>query len=83
MKFILFILLLVSVILTANANNSYSTDDVSKFIDYMAKKHGYKKALTNDPNFLAGLNVHKGSVTYKAVADTFGHKFLSPKEAIL
>ena len=44
---------------------------------------GYKKALTNDPNFLAGLNVHKGSVTYKAVADTFGHKFLSPKEAIL
>ena len=46
-------------------------------------KDGYKKALTNDPNFLAGLNVHKGSVTYKAVADTFGHKFLSPKEAIL
>ena len=46
-------------------------------------KDGYKKALTNDPNFLAGLNIHKGSVTYKAVADTFGHKFLSPKEAIL
>tara|TARA_B100000945_G_scaffold199197_1_gene160134 strand:+ start:1 stop:1116 length:1116 start_codon:yes stop_codon:yes gene_type:complete len=46
-------------------------------------KDGYKKALTNDPNFLAGLNIHRGSVTYKAVADTFGHKFLSPKEAIL
>ena len=52
------------------------------FLSKLAKD-GYKKALTNDSNFLAGLNVHKGSVTYKAVADTFGHKFLSPKEAIL
>ncbi len=52
------------------------------FLSKLAKD-GYKKALTNDPNFLAGLNVHKGNVTYKAVADTFGHKFLSPKEAIL
>ena len=52
------------------------------FLSKLAKD-GYKKALTNDPNFLSGLNVHKGSVTYKAVADTFGHKFLSPKEAIL
>ena len=44
---------------------------------------GYQKALKDDPNFLAGLNVHKGSVTYKAVADTFGYKFLSPNEAIV
>jgi len=51
------------------------------FLSKLAKD-GYKKALNNDPNFLAGLNVHKGNVTYKAVADTFGHKFLSPKEAI-
>ncbi len=43
---------------------------------------GYKKALNEDPNFLAGLNVCKGNVTYKAVADIFGHKFISPKEAI-
>jgi len=46
-------------------------------------KDGYKKALKDDPNFLAGLNVHKGSVTYKAVADVFGHNFVSPNEAIL
>jgi len=44
---------------------------------------GYKKALNDDHNFLAGLNVYKGRVTYKAVADTFGYKFLSPKEAII
>tara|TARA_Y100001970_G_scaffold197106_1_gene239722 strand:+ start:204 stop:1319 length:1116 start_codon:yes stop_codon:yes gene_type:complete len=52
------------------------------FLSKLAKD-GYKKALTNDQNFLAGLNVYKGNVTYKAVADTFGHKFLSPEEAIL
>jgi len=52
------------------------------FLSKLAKD-GYKKALNDDPNFLAGLNVHKGNVTYKAVADTFGHKFLPPKEAIV
>ena len=45
-------------------------------------KDGYKKALSNDPNFLAGLNVCKGNVTYKAVADAFGYKYVSPNEAI-
>jgi len=45
-------------------------------------KDGYKKSLSNDPNFLAGLNVCQGSVTYKAVADVFGHKYVSAKEAI-
>ena len=51
------------------------------FLNRLAKD-GYQKALKNDPNFLAGLNVCKGNVTYKAVADTFGHKFLSPSEAL-
>ncbi len=44
--------------------------------------NGYKKALKDDPNFLAGLNVCKGNVTYKAVADAFGHKYTIPMEAI-
>ncbi len=52
------------------------------FLSTLAKD-GYKKALKDDPNFLAGLNVHKGRVTYKAVADTLGHKFLSPEQAII
>ena len=43
---------------------------------------GYQKALGEDKNFLAGLNVHKGHVTYKAVADVFGHEYLDPGEAI-
>ena len=43
---------------------------------------GYQKALSEDKNFLAGLNVCKGEVTYKAVADTFGYNFTSASQAI-
>ena len=51
------------------------------FLNKLAKD-GYKKALLEDPNFLEGLNICKGNVTYKAVADAFGHKFVSSKEVI-
>ena len=51
------------------------------FLNKLAK-HGYKKALNEDKNFLAGLNVCKGNVTYKAVADIFGHSYVSPEKAI-
>ena len=43
---------------------------------------GYQKALGEDKNFLAGLNVHKGHVTYKAVADIFGHEYVKAGDAI-
>ena len=43
---------------------------------------GYVKALKDDPNFLAGLNVHKGQITYKAVADAFGHTYYDAKELL-
>ena len=43
---------------------------------------GYQKALSEDKNFLAGLNVHKGQVTYKAVADVFGHEYIDPSTVI-
>ena len=52
------------------------------FLSKLASE-GYYKALKEDPNFLAGLNVHKGNVTYKAVADVFGYKYVSPEEAIV
>ena len=51
------------------------------FLSKLAKE-GCKKALMNDLNFMAGLNVYKGNVTYKAVADAFGHKYISPKDLI-
>tara|TARA_A100000164_G_scaffold370290_1_gene396150 strand:+ start:811 stop:1926 length:1116 start_codon:yes stop_codon:yes gene_type:complete len=51
------------------------------FLSKLAK-NGYRKALNEDQNFLAGLNVYKGNVTYKAVADVFGHKYISPQEVV-
>jgi len=44
--------------------------------------NGYNKTLKNDSNFLAGLNVHKGQITYKAVADAFGHTYYDAKELL-
>ena len=51
------------------------------FLSKLAKD-GYIKALSEDPNFLAGLNVHKGNVTYKAVANVFVHSYVSREEII-
>jgi len=52
-------------------------------LPYLVKlaNKGYEKALGEDKNFLAGLNVCKGHVTYKAVADVFGHEFVEPIKA--
>ncbi len=53
-------------------------------LPYLVKlaNKGYQQALGEDKNFLAGLNIHKGHVTYKAVADVFGHKYVNPGDAI-
>ncbi len=51
------------------------------FLVKLANK-GYQKALSEDKNFLAGLNIFKGQVTYKAVADAFGYNFVEPHQII-
>ena len=51
------------------------------FLSKLADK-GYKKALNEDENFLEGLNIFKGQVTYKAVAEVFGYKYISSKEVL-
>ena len=43
---------------------------------------GYQKALIEDKNFLAGLNIFKGQVTYKAVADAFNYEFANPTKLL-
>ncbi len=45
-------------------------------------QEGYQDALASDANFLAGLNVCKGNVTYKAVADDLDLEFVDPSKAI-
>ena len=43
---------------------------------------GYAQALRDDAHLLAGLNVHTGKVTYKAVADDLGYAYQSAEDAI-
>ncbi len=59
------------------ALNKATLPFLSKLVDA-----GYEKVFREDKNFLKGLNVFKGQVTYKAVADTFGYKYISPNELI-
>ena len=40
---------------------------------------GYKKTLKENKNYLAGLNIFKGKVTYKNVADAFNYKYYPPE----
>ncbi len=51
------------------------------FILALADK-GPLKALAADPHLLAGLNVHKGQITYAAVADALGVKSIDARKAI-
>jgi len=52
------------------------------FLVKLANK-GYQKAFSEDKNFLAGLNVYKGNVTFKAVADVFNHDYVDPSKVVL
>jgi alanine dehydrogenase len=51
------------------------------FVLELADK-GWKRALCENPHLLAGLNVSKGHVTYKAVAESLGYKFQEPTVAL-
>jgi len=43
---------------------------------------GCKQALLRDPDLRAGLNVYKGRITHKAVAEALGIAYQSPEEAL-
>ncbi len=43
---------------------------------------GYRQALEDDPHLRAGLNVHKGHVTHKEVADDLGYPYVDPLQAL-
>ena len=44
--------------------------------------HGYKKTLQEDKNYLAGLNVYKGKITYKGVSEAFNFDYTPADKAI-
>ena len=43
---------------------------------------GYKKTLQEDKNYLAGLNIYKGKITYKGVSDAFNLDYTPADKAI-
>ena len=45
-------------------------------------QEGYQNALASDANFLAGLNVCQGNVTYKAVAEDLGYEYVDASKVI-
>jgi alanine dehydrogenase len=51
------------------------------FVLALADK-GYKKALLDDKHLLNGLNVHRGHITYEAVATDLGYRYTPPLEAL-
>lgn len=51
------------------------------FIINLANK-GYKKALADDPHLLNGLNVYRGKVTERSVAENLGFEYVEPTTAL-
>jgi alanine dehydrogenase len=43
---------------------------------------GAAAALQNDSHLRAGLNIHCGRVTYRAVAEALGYDYLPPEDAL-
>ena len=43
---------------------------------------GYKKTLQENKNYLAGLNIYKGQITFKGVSDAFDLEYFSPSDLI-
>ncbi len=44
---------------------------------------GYRQTLSENKNYLSGLNIHKGKITFKGVADAFNFEYTPPEKAIL
>ncbi len=44
---------------------------------------GYKKTLMENKNYLAGLNIYKGKITFKGVADAFNLDYTPPDQVLL
>ncbi len=42
---------------------------------------GWRRALADDRNLMAGLNIHQGRITHRAVAESLGADYLPPEQA--
>ena len=64
------------------STSTYALNNVTMPYGLALADKGYEKALLENPNFCEGLNVYKGKVTYRAVADDLGYDFVDPVKAL-
>jgi len=64
------------------STSTYALNNVTLPYGLALADKGYKAALLDNPNFREGLNVYKGKVTYKAVADELGYQYVDPVSAL-
>ncbi len=62
--------------------STYALNNVTLPYALALADKGYQKALLENPNFLEGLNVCRGKVTYQAVADDLGYEYVEPRAAL-
>ena len=62
--------------------STFALNNVTLPFTLQLANKGYKQALLDNPHLLAGLNVHRGAVTYKEVASDLGYGYVPAQEAI-
>jgi alanine dehydrogenase len=62
--------------------STYALNNVTLPFTLNLANKGYKQALSDDSHLRLGLNVHKGDVTCKEVADDLGYEYIDPMAAM-
>jgi alanine dehydrogenase len=62
--------------------STYALNNVTLPFGLAIANKGYKQALLEDHHLRAGLNVCKGKVTYRAVADVLGYEYVPAEKAL-
>ncbi len=62
--------------------STYALNNVTLPYGLALADKGYKAALLDNPNFREGLNVCKGRITHKAVAEDLGYAYVDPVSAL-
>jgi alanine dehydrogenase len=62
--------------------STYALNNVTLPYALALADKGYRRALLEDKHLRNGLNVYRGKVTYTAVADDLGYKYVNPESAL-
>jgi alanine dehydrogenase len=62
--------------------STFALNNVTLPLALQIADKGYKQALIDNMHLRAGLNVYKGKITYKAVADDLGYNYVAPETAL-